>query len=160
MFVSTSKPFSSRTLMCLLSAAILVTPCYGINPSLRIKNPTEYTNLVDGSQQTFSGDMVGMVARKRNEADTAWIVKYPKVRLEFWFLGAPPLLITSTETAMSFPVDYPDPLAGKGAWSGQLTIDSTGGYVFPYTLYAIPLNPFNNEITGLEDTRDYAVVTP
>ena len=133
-------------------AALTVGQCLAVN-GVRIKNPPS-GNLVSGHSQTFSGDMLAA----RHGANPNWTVDYPTVRLEFWWWGSIPCayLMTSTETAMAFPV----PAVTTGAWSGSLTIDQVGpGWVYPYELYAIPLDPFNEPNYGLSDVREFAVVS-
>jgi hypothetical protein len=54
---------------------------------------------------------------------------------------------------MTFPVSD----SANGAWSGALTINGIG-WTYPYFLYAIPLDPFNDLSYGDSDARMYAVV--
>lgn len=136
----------------LLSLALCAT-CFAIAPGIIIKNPSS-GNLVAGNSVTFSGEMIG--ARSRN-ADQSWNVKFPNVALEFYYNGySMEYLITSTQVGMAFP----DPNSARGAWIGALTIQQIGGMVFPYELYAVPLDPFNDKDHSKSDSWYYAVVAP
>jgi hypothetical protein len=91
-------------------------------------------------------------ARHKNEQGK-WQVDDPTVRVELWL--ADDYLLAAAQSSMGFPVEE----SSTGAWSTPMTFNQAGGWVFPYFVYAVPLDAFNTPHDEAADTILVAIVS-
>lgn len=145
----------STRLACFLGLCLPLVLCawsVGAPKGVIIKGPEELY-LTAGNSVTFLGSMSG--ARARPAPNDPWEVLYPRVSLEFSH-AVFGVLITSTAVDMAFPNSE----STQGAWSGALTVQQIWDEVFPYVLYAVPMDQFNDKNHQLSDSALYAVQNP